>query len=84
MRSHGYWKNPIETSNAITPDGFVRTGDGGSIENGYLFLRDRVKDMIVTGGENVYPIEVENVLITHPSIVDVAVIGVPSPKWGET
>jgi long-chain acyl-CoA synthetase len=82
--SHGYWKNPIETANAITPDGFVRTGDGGSIENGYLFLRDRVKDMIVTGGENVYPIEVENVLITHPSIADVAVIGVPSQKWGET
>jgi long-chain acyl-CoA synthetase len=82
--SHGYWKNPTETASAITPDGFVRTGDGGSIEDGYLFLRDRVKDMIVTGGENVYPIEVENVLITHPSIADVAVIGVPSPKWGET
>ncbi len=82
--THGYWKNPTETANAITPDGFVRTGDGGSIEDGYLFLRDRVKDMIVTGGENVYPIEVENVLITHPGIADVAVVGVPSEKWGET
>ena len=53
-------------------------------EDGYLFIHDRVKDMIVSGGENVYPAEVENVLMSHPAIADVAVIGVPHEKWGET
>ena len=53
-------------------------------ENGFVFLRDRVKDMIVSGGENIYPAEVENVLLSHPDVVDAAVIGVPDPKWGET
>lgn len=82
--THGYWADPTESAATITADGFVRTGDGGSLEGGYLYIRDRLKDMIVTGGENVYPAEVENVLITHPAIADVAVIGVPSERWGET
>jgi long-chain acyl-CoA synthetase len=80
----GYWRDPAMTAAAITPDGYIRTGDGGYLRDGYLYLRDRIKDMIVSGGENVYPIEVENVLITHPGVTDVAVIGVPSEKWGET
>jgi long-chain acyl-CoA synthetase len=80
----GYWDAPAETAAAITADGYIRTGDGGYLLDGYLYLKDRIKDMIVSGGENVYPIEVENVLISHPSVRDVAVIGVPSEKWGET
>jgi long-chain acyl-CoA synthetase len=80
----GYWRNDAATREALTDDGFVRTGDGASRRAGYVFLRDRLKDMIVSGAENIYPIEVENVLIEHPSINDVAVIGVPSDRWGET
>lgn len=66
------------------PGGWMRTGDAGYLRNGYLFLHDRIKDMIISGGENIYPAEVENVLAGHPSIVEVAVIGVPDEKWGET
>jgi acyl-CoA synthetase (AMP-forming)/AMP-acid ligase II len=63
----------------------VRTGDGGDLdEDGYLFLTDRIKDMIVTGGENVYPIEVESILAEHPSVAEVAVVGVPDKRWGES
>jgi long-chain acyl-CoA synthetase len=80
----GYFEAETETEAAISPDGFVRTGDGGVIVDGYLYLKDRIKDMIVTGGENVYSVEVENVLIEDPRINDVAVIGVPSDKWGES
>jgi long-chain acyl-CoA synthetase len=80
----GYWGLPAETGDALTPDGYVRSGDGGYLLDGYLYLRDRIKDMIVSGGENVYPVEVENVLIAHPGINDVSVIGMPSPRWGET
>lgn len=80
----GYWQRPEETEKALTPDGWLRTGDGGYLdEEGYLFLTDRIKDMIVTGAENVYPIEVENVVAQHPAVADVAVIGVPHEKWGE-
>jgi long-chain acyl-CoA synthetase len=80
----GYWNNPDATSAAITPDGWFKTGDAGFFdEDGFIFLHDRVKDMIVTGGENVYPAEVENVLMKHPDVADVAVIGVPDDKWGE-
>jgi long-chain acyl-CoA synthetase len=81
----GYWKQPEETEKAITPDGWFKSGDAGYLdEDGYLYIHDRVKDMIVSGGENVYPAEVENVLMAHPDIADVAVIGVPHEKWGET
>jgi len=81
---HGYWQLAQETVATLTADGFVRTGDGGYLRDGYLYLRDRIKDMIVTGGENVYPAEVERVLLEHPGVADAAVIGVPSEKWGET
>jgi long-chain acyl-CoA synthetase len=80
----GYWANESATRSAITDDGWFKTGDAGyRDESGYLFLHDRVKDMIVSGGENIYPAEVENVLAKHPDLVDVAVIGVPDEKWGE-
>jgi len=80
----GYWHDPEQTALAIDPDGFVRTGDAGFLREGYLFLCDRLKDMIVSGAENVYPVEVEHVLAEHPDVHDVAVIGVPSERWGET
>jgi long-chain acyl-CoA synthetase len=87
-RSHqnmaGYWNNPTATADAITPDGWFKTGDAGFLDgDGFIFLHDRVKDMIVSGGENVYPAEVENALATHPGVADVAVIGVPDDRWGE-
>jgi long-chain acyl-CoA synthetase len=81
----GYWKMPDETAKSIDADGWFRSGDAGYLdEDGYLYIHDRVKDMIVSGGENVYPAEVENVLMAHPGVADVAVIGVPHEKWGET
>jgi long-chain acyl-CoA synthetase len=81
----GYHGRPAETAAALTEDGWLRTGDGGYVdEEGYLFLTDRIKDMIVSGGENVYPVEVEEALAQHPGVVDVAVIGVPDERWGET
>jgi long-chain acyl-CoA synthetase len=81
----GYFERPQETTAALTPDGWLRTGDGGYLDDdGYLFLTDRIKDMIVSGGENVYPIEVEEVLAHHPDVADVAVVGVPDERWGET
>lgn len=79
----GYWNRPAETAAALA-GGWYHTGDAGYLdEDGYLFLTGRIKDMIVSGGENVYPIEVENVIETHPSVDSVAVIGSPDPKWGE-
>ncbi|MFZ1489669.1 MAG: fatty acid--CoA ligase [Ilumatobacteraceae bacterium] len=81
----GYWNMPEETAQAITPEGWFRTGDAGYLDaDGYLYIHDRVKDMIVSGGENIYPAEVENALMGHPAVADVAVIGVPDDKWGET
>ncbi len=80
----GYWHKPEETQAALG-GGWLHTGDAGYLDDeGYLFLTDRIKDMIVTGAENVYPIEVENVLASHPAVADVAVIGVPDERWGET
>lgn len=86
----GYWRNPEATA-AAYPEGrdaqgvgWFRTGDAGYLKDGYLYIHDRVKDMIVSGGENIYPAEVENVLMAHPRVSDVAVIGVPSEQWGET
>ncbi len=81
----GYWHQPDETAKAVTDDGWFKSGDAGYLDaDGYLYIHDRVKDMIVSGGENVYPAEVENVLMSHPGIADVAVIGVPHERWGET
>jgi long-chain acyl-CoA synthetase len=81
----GYFNRPDETAAALTEDGWLRTGDGGYLDDeGYLFLTDRIKDMIVSGGENVYPIEVEEALAQHPAVEHVAVIGVPHERWGET
>ncbi len=79
----GYWNRPDETAEAFR-DGWYHTGDAGYLdERGYLYLVDRVKDMIVTGGENVYSAEVENALAHHPAVAQVAVIGIPSEQWGE-
>ncbi len=81
----GYWNLDDATREAIDDEGWFRSGDAGYLdEDGYLYIHDRVKDMIVSGGENVYPAEVENVLMDHPAIADVAVIGVPHDRWGET
>jgi long-chain acyl-CoA synthetase len=81
----GYWNKPDETARTVDAEGWLHTGDAGYLDDeGYLFLTDRVKDMIVSGGENVYPTEVENALATHPAVAEVAVIGVPHDRWGET
>jgi acyl-CoA synthetase (AMP-forming)/AMP-acid ligase II len=81
----GYWGLTEATAGALLPDGWLRTGDAGHLdEDGYLYISDRVKDMIISGGENIYPAEVENVLMGHPAVADCAVIGVPDEKWGET
>jgi acyl-CoA synthetase (AMP-forming)/AMP-acid ligase II len=80
----GYWNKPIETAAAIR-NGWMHTGDGGYLdEDGFLFITDRIKDMIVTGGENVYSVEVENAVAKHPAVAMCAVIGIPDEKWGET
>ena len=79
----GYWNKPEETAKALQ-DGWVFTGDAAFFnEEGYLFIVDRVKDMVVTGGENVFTTEVENAVISHEAVQDVAVIGIPHPEWGE-
>ncbi len=80
----GYWKLPEATQRAVQGDWFF-TGDAGFLDaRGYLYIYDRVKDMIVSGGENIYPAEVESALFGHPAVADVAVIGVPDERWGET
>src|SRR5690606_34902310 len=81
----GYWNRPEATREAIGDDGWFRTGDVGYFdEDGFYFVCDRVKDMVISGGENVYPAEVESVLFEHPAIAEVSVIGQPDEKWGET
>ncbi len=81
----GYWRKPEETAKTITADGWLKTGDAGYLDaDGYLFIHDRVKDMIISGGENIYPAEIENCLMSHPGVADVASFGIPSEKWGET
>ncbi|PXX01657.1 long-chain-fatty-acid--CoA ligase [Mycolicibacterium moriokaense] len=79
-----YWNLPEATAEALS-GGWMHTGDAGCIDaEGYLFVKDRIKDMIVSGGENIYPREIEDVLLAHPSVADAAVIGVPSEQWGES
>ena len=80
----GYWNKPEETAKALR-NGWMHTGDAGYLdEDGYLFITDRIKDMIISGGENVYSTEVENAILTHPGVQMCAVIGIPHEKWGES
>jgi acyl-CoA synthetase (AMP-forming)/AMP-acid ligase II len=81
--TRGYWNLPEATTEAFK-GGWLHTGDAGRLdEEGYLYIEDRVKDMIVSGGENVYPHEIEQVLFQHPAVADAAVIGVPDERFGE-
>jgi acyl-CoA synthetase (AMP-forming)/AMP-acid ligase II len=80
----GYWNRPEATAETIT-DGWLRTGDIAVRDaDGFVYIQDRIKDMIISGGENVYPAEIEDVLLSHPGIADVAVLGMPSVRWGES
>jgi acyl-CoA synthetase (AMP-forming)/AMP-acid ligase II len=80
----GYWKDEKKTSQVITSDGWLKTGDMGWMdEEGYIYLAGRGDDMIIRGGENISPEEVENVLHSHPKIEEAAVIGIPDPEWGQ-
>ena len=80
----GYWRRPDDTA-AASRGGWFHTGDAGSMDaDGFLSIRDRIKDMIVSGGENIYPAELESILMDHPAVADAAVIGVPDERWGET
>ena len=81
----GYWNLPDATAETITQDGWLRTGDVAVMdEEGFVYIQDRIKDMIISGGENVYPAEIENVILGHPDVAEVAVIGQPSERWGES
>ena len=83
MLIRGYWNRPDATAETIV-DGWLRTGDGGYIdEEGFLFIKDRIKDMILRGGENIYCVEVENAIYEHPAVHEVAVFGVPHERLGE-
>jgi acyl-CoA synthetase (AMP-forming)/AMP-acid ligase II len=85
MIMKGYWNKPEATREAIVDGGWFRTGDAAYLEDqGYVFLYDRFKDMIISGGENIYPAEVENALIAHPAVQEVGVIAIPHERWGET
>ena len=85
MVMRGYWSKPEATAETIMPGGWLRTGDAAFQDGqGYVYLFDRFKDMIISGGENIYPAEVENALSGHPAVQEVAVIGVPHARWGET
>jgi long-chain acyl-CoA synthetase len=81
----GYWNRPEETAASFLPGGWFRSGDIGLLdEDGFLYLKDRLKDMIISGGENIYSVEVENALLTHPEVLEAAVYGIPHEKWGGT
>ncbi|AHK29908.1 O-succinylbenzoate-CoA ligase [Rhodococcus opacus PD630] len=85
QRTPGYLGKPEATAEAVTADGWLRSGDMGRADaDGFVFIEDRLKDMIITGGENVYSPEIERVLVEHPAVAEVAVIGVPDDHWGET
>jgi len=85
MVMKGYWNKPEATSEAIQPGGWLRTGDAAYQDSeGYVYMFDRFKDMIISGGENIYPAEVENAMNAHPAVKEVGVIGVPHSRWGET
>src|SRR4051812_7061313 len=80
----GYWNRPEDTAEVLGKDGWLRTGDIAVLdEDGYAYIRDRIKDMIISGGENIYPAEVEDVLYGHPAVAECAVIGVTDERWGE-
>lgn len=80
----GFWNNPTATAERIV-DGWVKTGDIGRLDaNGYLYMLDRADDMVISGGFNIYPAELENVIAAHPGVLEVAVFGIPDPRWGET
>jgi acyl-CoA synthetase (AMP-forming)/AMP-acid ligase II len=80
----GYFNLPDESARTLDPDAWVHTGDAGYLDvDGYLYVRGRVKEMIISGAENVYPAEVENAIVTHPDVAEVAVIGLPDDHWGE-
>jgi acyl-CoA synthetase (AMP-forming)/AMP-acid ligase II len=80
----GYWNLPEATARTLDHDGWLRTGDAGYMDkDGYLYIHDRIKDMIISGGENVYPAEVESAICDHPDVAEAAVIGIPDDKWGE-
>ncbi len=82
---NGYWENPTATDEALTRDGWCTVGDmGRHDEEGYLYLVDRKKDMIISGGVNVFPREIEEVLVSHPAVAEASVIGIPSEEWGES
>ncbi len=81
----GYWNDPEATARKLTADGFVLSGDVGRFdEDGFLYVLDRTDDMIVSGGFNIWPLELENVILTHPDVIEVAVFAAPHEKWGET
>jgi acyl-CoA synthetase (AMP-forming)/AMP-acid ligase II len=80
----GYWNRPEATSETLR-DGWLHTGDVAVVDKeGFVYIQDRLKDMIISGGENVYPAEIENVILGLPGVAEVAVIGIPSEKWGES
>jgi fatty-acyl-CoA synthase len=80
----GYWNLPEATARTLGADGWLRTGDAGYMDkDGYLYIHDRIKDMIISGGENIYPAEVESAICDHPDVAEAAVIGIPDEKWGE-
>jgi fatty-acyl-CoA synthase len=80
----GYWQLPDATADSSVAGGWFKTGDAAYLDSdGYLFIHDRIKDMIITGGENVYPAEVESAIYGHPDVLEVAVIGIPDDQWGE-
>jgi acyl-CoA synthetase (AMP-forming)/AMP-acid ligase II len=80
----GYWHLSAATASTISADNWLRTGDAGYMDaDGYVYVQDRIKDMIISGGENIYPAEVESAMFGHPAVAEVAVIGVPDETWGE-